>query len=554
MSNRARMSWKAKGVECGDLDRKLGRRGIGRTIPRLRARAMMDAISSYRIPESWETVRLGSLVESEKGKKPKRCASERSSSYSLPYINIRAFEEGVIESWADGEGCRMCHESDLLLVWDGARSGLVGKGMSGALGSTLARINLIENQYAFYFLQSKYDQINSRTKGSGTPHVDPDLLWNYEFPVPPFNEQRRIVARIKELFSELDKGIESLRKAREQLKLYRQAVLKHAFEGKLTAQWREENKDQLETPEQLLGRIKKERSARYEQNLGKWKAAVQKWEACERFGKKPARPPKLKELSGLSSAEINTLPLFAEGWSYLRLGWAIDEPKYGTSKKCSYNFEGTGVLRIPNVVLGAVDASDLKGAHFEEEEKRIYALKKGDILMIRSNGSRSIVGQCALVSEKEEKYLFAGYLIRLRSNPAVLNPEYLVLLLSSRLLRTQIERKAKSTSGVNNINSKEIQSLAVPVCGPGEQREVVRQMSASLSAIDSTQVEIRKQLLKVATLRQSILQKAFSGQLVAQDPADEPASMLLERIKAETLAQSSGTERRNKRRRAKAPA
>ena len=93
-------------------------------------------------------------------------------------------------------------------------------------------------------------------------------------PVPPLNEQHRIVAKIEELFSELDKGIESLKAARAKLNIYRQAVLKHAFEGKLTAQWREETKDKLETPEQLLAHIKQEREARYEQQLQEWKAAV----------------------------------------------------------------------------------------------------------------------------------------------------------------------------------------------------------------------------------------------------------------------------------------
>ena len=78
---------------------------------------------------------------------------------------------------------------------------------------------------------------------------------------------------------ELDKGIESLKTARRQLEVYRQAVLKHAFEGKLTAQWREENKDKLEKPEQLLARIKQEREARYEQQLQEWKRTVNTWEA-----------------------------------------------------------------------------------------------------------------------------------------------------------------------------------------------------------------------------------------------------------------------------------
>ena len=383
------------------------------------------------------------------------------------------------------------------------------------------------------------------------PRVSFDQIGEFEILLPPPSEQHRIVARIEELFSELDKGVENLEKAREQLKAYRQAVLKHAFEGKLTAQWREENKDKLEKPEQLLARIKQERAARYDQQLGEWKTLLAAWEKSGKSGKRPAKPPKLKELPLLSSVELETLPLLADGWSYLRLGWVIDEPKYGTSKKCDYNYEGMGVLRIPNVVLGTVDASDLKGAHFEADEKRTYALRKGDILVIRSNGSRSIVGKCALISEAEEQYLYAGYLIRLRSNPAAVLPEYLATLLSSHLLRTQIEHKAKSTSGVNNINSTEIQSFVVPLCSLSEQEEVIKQLSEHLSAINSAQLEITNQLLKVATLRQSVLKKAFSGQLVAQDPNDEPASVLLERIKAEKLGRSHSAKIRKKRRRAK---
>ena len=123
-----------------------------------------------------------------------------------------------------------------------------------------------------------------------TPHVDPNLLWNYEFPVPPLNEQRGIVAKIEDLFSELDKGVENLEKAREQLKVYRQAVLKHAFEGKLTAQWRADNKDTLENPEQLLARIKQARSARYDQRLQEWKALVKDWEESGRKGRNRRSP------------------------------------------------------------------------------------------------------------------------------------------------------------------------------------------------------------------------------------------------------------------------
>ena len=375
--------------------------------------------------------------------------------------------------------------------------------------------------------------VSDEGTGSTFTAISKDFLHELSFTLPPLNEQTRIVEKIEELFSDLDQGVESLKTARAQLNVYRQAVLKHAFEGKLTAQWREENKDKLETPEQLLARIKQERAVRYEQQLKEWKAAVKTWEEGGNPGKRPARPPKLDEVSKLSLTETEPFPSLPAGWSYLRLGLVIDEPTYGSSKKCYYDYKGTGVLRIPNVVRGVVDASDLKGTYFEEDEKRTYGLRRGDILVIRSNGSISIVGRCAIISKTEEQYLYAGYLIRLRSNLATLLPEYLAALLSSHLLRTQIEHKAKSTSGVNNINSGEIQSLIVPLCSLSEQNVVVDRLAATLSAIDAIEAEIDSQLLKAKVLRQSVLREAFAGHLVPQDLRDEPASVLLERIRAE---------------------
>ena len=410
------------------------------------------------------------------------------------------------------------------------------------LQGLVQRLDLIFPEYSLFYLSFELQRLKFEGRGTTISGITKKQLKDTGFPLPPYQEQRRIVAKIEDLFSELDKGIESLKTARRQLEVYRQSVLKHAFEGKLTAQWREENKDKLETPEQLLARIKQERAGRYEQQLQEWKAAGKTWEESGEPSKRPARPSKLKEISQLSLTETEILPSLPGGWSYLRLGLVINEPKYGTSKKCDYNYEGTGVLRIPNVVRGVVDASDLKGAHFEEDEKRTHALRNGDILVIRSNGSISIVGKCAIISKAEEQYLYAGYLIRLRSNPRALLPDYLAALLSSHLLRTQIEHKAKSTSGVNNINSGEIQSLIVPLCSLSEQEVVIERLSASLSAIDAIEAEIDNQLLKADALRQSVLKIAFAGQLVAQDPNDEPASVLLTRIKVEKEQASKSRE------------
>ncbi|MBK7647447.1 MAG: restriction endonuclease [Betaproteobacteria bacterium] len=341
-------------------------------------------------------------------------------------------------------------------------------------------------------------------------------------PIPPLAEQHRIVAKIEELFSELDQGVASLKTAREQLKVYRQSLLKNAFEGKLTAAWRAAHRDQLETAAALQQRIALERQARYQQQLADWQTAGQS-------GPKP-KPP--KPLPPLTAEELAELPELPAGWGWAKLGALIDDPAYGTSKKCDYETAGVGVLRIPNVVSGKVDATDLKFAQFSPEEIAAYQLAPGDLLMIRSNGSVSIVGKYALVSQQDTAYLYAGYLIRLRPLQPLVLPAYLAQLLSAHELRKQIEHKAKSTSGVNNINSGEIQALVVPFCGLAEQELILQELESKLSEADQLDQTLATALQQADALRQSILKKAFCGQLVKQDKNEEPASTLLERIRA----------------------
>ena len=184
------------------------------------------------LPKDCKCVKLGEYVISVKGKKPKRVSKEKTKECSIPYVNIKAFEKNIIDEYTDGVGCALCEDGDFLMVWDGSRSGYVGKAIKGALGSTLVKLNFpdIENNYAYYFLQSKFIEINTRAKGVGIPHVDPNILWNYDLLIPPKLTQQAIVSKIEELFSEIENGIKSLFTARQQLKTYRQSVLKWAFE------------------------------------------------------------------------------------------------------------------------------------------------------------------------------------------------------------------------------------------------------------------------------------------------------------------------------------
>lgn len=175
------------------------------------------------------TYKLSEIARSTKGKKPKSVSKEKTDGFKIPYVDIKAFEKGLVDNYTDGENCTFCKPDDVLIVWDGARCGFVGRGVEGAIGSTLAKISSEKytNDFLFYFLQSKYKVLNSNPRGVGIPHIEPNLLWNFEIPDVNKTTQHAIVSRIESLFAELDKAAEHLRTAQQQLKTYRQAVLNH---------------------------------------------------------------------------------------------------------------------------------------------------------------------------------------------------------------------------------------------------------------------------------------------------------------------------------------
>jgi type I restriction enzyme S subunit len=224
-------------------------------------------VKEGELPVGWRIEKLGDFVIYQKGKKPKNVSKEKNTKFSIPYVTIKAFEKNIIEEYTDGVGCVLCEDGDFIMVWDGARSGYVGKAIKGALGSTLVKINFpgIILDYAYYYLQSKYLQINTKAKGTGIPHVDPNLLWNFDFPIPPtLSEQHHIVSEIEKRLSVADKLEEALATALQQAEALRQSILKKAFEGKLLSEAELQacrQDPRWEPASVLLERIRKEREA-----------------------------------------------------------------------------------------------------------------------------------------------------------------------------------------------------------------------------------------------------------------------------------------------------
>ena len=230
-------------------------------------------------------------------------------------------------------------------------------------------------------------------------------------------------------------------------------------------------------------------------------------------------------------------------WVNCFLGDVLIDIRYGTAKKSVYELKnGTPVLRIPNVVNGKVDASDLKFSHFEKKEIETLSLKADDLLLIRSNGSVELVGKVAIVDKEFEGFLYAGYLIRLRFDKGKVNPRYISHYLSSPAIRSHIELTARSTSGVNNINSEEVKAISLDLPSLEEQAEIVRRVETLFAFADRLETRYGTGHALVEQLTPSLLAKAFRGALVPQDSNDEPASVLLERIReAREADQASST-------------
>jgi type I restriction enzyme S subunit len=221
-------------------------------------------------------------------------------------------------------------------------------------------------------------------------------------------------------------------------------------------------------------------------------------------------------------------------WEATTIGAISVDLRYGTSKKCDYAATGIGVLRIPNIAeRGRIDVVDLKRAEFDISEIQKLKLVDGDLLVIRSNGSVELVGKTGLVTADESGLLFAGYLMRLRVDSTKAIPAFVQLCLSAPLQRQYIERTAKSTSGVNNLNAEELRSVPLPLPPLTEQAEIVRHVKALFALADRIEARATAAHAHAQRLSPLVLARAFRGELVPQDPQDEPASALLERIAAQ---------------------
>lgn len=269
--------------------------------------------------------------------------------------------------------------------------------------------------------------------------------------------------------------------------------------------------------------------------VAKLEKLLHRVDACkERLDKIPSILKRFRQsvlsaaCSGRLTADWREEKELPEDWSSLELGELCDGFQYGTSTKSLLSGK-VPVLRMGNIQNGQIDWTDLVYTSNAEEIEK-YQLKPGDVLFNRTN-SPELVGKTGIY-RGERPAIYAGYLIRIKNKP-LLHSEYLNYCLNTIDAKEWCRQVRTDGVSQSNINATKLATFSIPLPPLPEQQEIVRRVEALFKKADAIEERYKKAKVFVDKLTQSILAKAFRGELVAQDPNDEPASVLLERIRAE---------------------
>jgi type I restriction enzyme S subunit len=383
----------------------------------------------------------------------------------------------------------------------------------------------IGSRYLAYALSSPEQQrwLTDNAKGTAQKGVYLKTLGSAQIPIAPFNEQVRIVEKLEELLPELDAGVAELKVAQKKIAHYRQSLLKAAVGGALTAEWRTQNPP-IESGSQLLERVLLARRARWEaKQLGKFKEQ----------GKTPPKDWQKKYPEPVQP-DTTDLPVLPEGWVWAsldKLGEIASGVAKGSKRDSNVEVREVPYLRVANVQRGYLDLTEVKTILATERDITELTLQNGDVLF-NEGGDRDKLGRGWVWRNQVSECIHQNHVFRMRPCIADIQAE-LISHHGNTFGKLWFQNAGKQTTNLASINMTMLRSFPVPVAPAAEQLEILEQVRALLESLTDQERSVELVLKQSVAQRQNILRAAFSGQLVPQDPDDEPAIALLERLRAE---------------------
>lgn len=461
---------------------------------------------SRQLPKSWRRIPIKDIAESiQYG----HTASAIARKQGPRFLRITDIQDGRVD-WNNVPSCNIPIEDipkyrlssgDLVFARTGATTGksfLIGECPEAVFASYLIRVRVsggVDSRYLSAFFQSPdyWGQIESGKQGIGQPNVNGKVLGEVQFPVAPLPEQRRIVAEIEKQFTRLDAGVAALRRVQANLKRYRAAVLKAACEGRLVPTEAElakaENRDsKYETGMAMLVRT--------------LAARRENWQGRGHY----------KEPAALDTTKLFELPT---GWAWTTLD-SLAEIKGGITKdqnrKQTAPSRAVPYLRVANVQRGYIDLTEVKEIVTTEDEIKALALKPGDILF-NEGGDRDKLGRGWVWNGELPECIHQNHVFRARLYVAALNPK-MVSWYANTFGQKFFFDEGKHTTNLASISMSKLKELPIPIPPPAEQTRIVAEVERRLSVIESLEAVVSANLQRATRLRQSILQKAFTGELL----------------------------------------
>ncbi|MCF7959379.1 MAG: restriction endonuclease subunit S [Pirellula sp.] len=483
------------------------------------------------LPTGWIDAKVGDVIKVRNG-----CAF-KSNDYceaGIPVVRQAELKGRTVdlsaakylpESFVDDFEAFIVKKGDLLIGMSGSL-GKVARYESETIALQNQRTGLlvltpaINERFAGMIMRRLETAIIQKGKGIAVQNVSSKEIENEGFSLPPLAEQIRIASRFDELESDLDAGVAALKRAKANLKRYRASVLKAAVEGKLTEEWRAKHPAK-EPASALLARILKERR--------------QKWEADQlvKFTAAKKEPPKNWREMYVEPIPTNTtgLPELPADWTWASVQ-QVGSVQLGRQRAPQHH-SGDHMrpyLRVANVFEDRIDTSDVMEMNFTPNEFETYRLGSGDILL-NEGQSMELVGRPAIYRDEVPGACFTNTLVRFRVYDNV-DTDYALRVFLAYLKNGRFQKIATITVNIAHLGAGRFAEIEFPLPPIEEQAAIIEEVDRHFSLIDAAEKAISLSMARASRLRQSILKQAFEGRLVPQDPKDEPASVLLERLRA----------------------